>query len=216
MQHPKPLLMQGNAKVGTAIHIFSLPAVRTCPGATALCKNVCYARGFRYRFPSVRRRLQWNLKQSRSEDFVDRMAWEIRRCGAIVIRLHASGDFYDPDYCRKWLMVMQRVPRPRYFGYTRSWRTAEMVPILEEMATLRCVRLWYSFDGESGPPERVPNGVRLAFLQVSDTPTPPNAHLVFRTRKLRRLASLPIICSSETLEGKQSGITCGSCARCFQ
>jgi len=216
LRHSKPLLMQGNAKVGGAISIWSLPAVETCPGASSICQNVCYAKNFRYRFPSVRRRLEWNLRQSRRDDFGDRMVSEIRRCGALVLRLHGAGDFYDAEYCRKWLSIIRRVPRPRFFGYTRSWKIPEIAAVLEEMASLRCVRLWYSFDDEMQPPERTPKGVRLAYLQTSDRPPPRSAQLVFRTRKLRRLPSLPTVCASETPEGKQAGVTCGSCGRCFQ
>jgi len=212
----KSLLMQGNSKVGGAIHIWSLPAVHTCPGASTVCESVCYAKAFRYRFPSVRRRLNWNLEQSRHEEFVDRMVSEIRRCGALVIRLHSSGDFYDLDYCRKWLTIIRRAPRPRYFGYTRSWRIPEFVPLFEEMSRLRCVRLWFSFDSETGTPEQVPKGVRLAYLQTTVAPPPRNAQLIFRIRKLRNLPALPIVCSSETKEGKRDGVTCGSCTRCFQ
>ena len=84
------------------------------------------------------------------------------------------------------------------------------------MTALRCCRLWYSVDSETGLPERVPPGVRLANLKVKMGEQPEQADLVLRVRKLRREASLPIICAAETFEGKADGTTCGSCQRCFR
>lgn len=45
---------------------------------------------------------------------------------------------------------------------------------------------------------------------------PEQADLVFRTLKLRKLASLPIVCDNETVKGKAEGLTCGACTRCFR
>lgn len=215
MRRQRHLLTFGNTKLGEFISGWALPAVTTCPGATTVCRKVCYADTGRFRFSSVRRRLQWNLTQSRRDDFAERMLWEVRQRGVIVLRLHTSGDFYDRAYAEKWLTILKGARRPRFFAYTRSWAVSEIAPVLEEMATLSCMRLWYSYD-RRGPPAKIPPGVRLAYLQTDDEPLPRNAHLVFRTRKLRKLPSLPVVCSSETAEGKRSGVTCGSCARCFQ
>ena len=55
------LLTRGNGKLGEAIHAFSLPAVSTCPGRSALCERHCYARHGRFRTDMVRDRLQANL-----------------------------------------------------------------------------------------------------------------------------------------------------------
>lgn len=215
MRRQRQLLTLGNQKLGDFIGIWSLPAVTTCPGATASCRAVCYADAGRYKFSSVRRRLKWNWTQSRRDDFEERMLREVRERGVITLRLHGSGDFYDREYAQKWLRILQRASRPRFFAYTRSWSIADIAPVLEEMAKLSCMRLWYSCDA-TGLPARVPPGVRLAYLQTDQGPVPPNADLVFRTRKLRKLPALPVVCSSETPHGKRTGVTCGSCARCFQ
>ena len=73
-----PLLQLGNSKLGRAIHVWSLPALDTCPGSTSTCRHLCYATRHRFRFESVQRRLAWNLRRSRDADFVDRMCDEIR------------------------------------------------------------------------------------------------------------------------------------------
>jgi hypothetical protein len=211
-----PLLQQGNSKLGRAIHVWSIPAVDTCPGSTAICRDLCYAMRHRFRFNSVKRRLAWNLSQSRRDDFIERMIAEIRCCGALVLRLHVAGDFYDAEYTRKWLTIVKRSPRARFFAYTRSWGTASLVPALEELAACSAMRLWYSVDDESGIPESIPPSVRVAYLQTTSTMPPSGVDLVFRPQRLRTLPELPIVCDSETISGKQQSVTCGSCGRCFR
>lgn len=211
-----PLLQQGNSKLGSAIHVWSIPAVDTCPGSTAICRSVCYATRHRFRFDSVKRRLAWNLKQSRRSDFVERMIAEIRSRGALVLRLHVAGDFYDAEYIRKWSAIVKRSPRARFFGYTRSWLAGPMSVALEELARCSAIRLWYSVDDESGIPTNLPPGVRLAYLQTHPDRLPRSVDLIFRTHALRRLPELPIVCDHETVSGRRLGVTCGSCGKCFR
>jgi len=215
MRRQTPLLMQGNGKLGSAIHVWSLPAIESCPGSTKTCRDACYARRHRFRFASVRRRLQWNWRQCRRADFVDRMVSEIRSQGVLVLRLHVSGDFWSAAYVEQWFEIMRRAPRARCFGYTRSWRVAGVAAALEKLAALSCMRLWYSIDDETGVPDYVPPNVRLAYLQVRNEPIPSRADLAFRVQQLRKLPSLPVVCPSETTAGHSPRITCGSCARCF-
>lgn len=213
---PNNLLQLGNGKLGRAIHVWSIPAVETCPGSTSLCRSVCYATQHRFRFASVKRRLEWNLRQSRHTDFVDRMTDEIRSSGVLVLRLHVAGDFYDAEYTRKWLAIVKRSPRVCFFAYTRSWRETAIMPVLEELAVCRAMRLWLSTDDESGLPTTVPATARVTYLQSARGSVPTDVDLVFRTRQLRKLPALPIVCDQETVPGKQQGVTCGSCKRCFQ
>ena len=103
----------------------------------------------------------------------------------------------------------------RYYACTRSHRIPEIAAVLEEMAELRCFRLWYSIDEDTGLPALVPPGARLACLQVADD-EPELADLMFRVRRLRKekkTVGLPMICPSETVQG--TGTTCGSCRHCF-
>jgi hypothetical protein len=210
------LLQQGNGKLGSAIHVWSIPALDTCPGSSAICRSACYALRHRFRFQQVRDRLIWNRQQSCRDDFVDRMVAEIRTQGVLVVRLHVAGDFPDVEYARKWLAIIQQLPRVRFYGYTRSWRLPRIAAVLEQIAVLSSMRLWYSVDDETGVPACIPSAVRLAYLQTTKHPIPPLADLVFRVPPLRTLATLPIVCESETMEGKQARVTCGSCTRCFR
>lgn len=210
------LLQMGNEKLGVAIHQWSIPAQITCPGCTECWRTACYALRGRYVFSKVREKLQWCYEQCQRENFVTRMADEIRRSGVLSLRIHCSGDFWSRQYAEAWLTIMKQFPRVRFYGYTRSWRVPKIAGVLEQMAALRCCRLWYSVDSETGLPERVPLGVRLAYLQIRKDEQPEQADLVFRVRKLRKEASLPIICGAETSEGKADGTNCGSCQRCFR
>jgi hypothetical protein len=211
------LLTQGNSKVGSSIHLWSVPAVETCPGRSAVCERVCYATKGRFLLDSVRERLAWCLEESRRDDFVERVVREIRRKGVLVLRVHAAGDFYDAAYAEKWLAVMQKCPRVKFYFYTRSWRVDSVAPVLEQMAALRCCRAWYSVDAETSVPARVPPGVRLAYLQVDEDERPEQSDLLFRTRRLRsQRTPLSVVCPNETPAGRSAEVTCGSCQRCFR
>jgi Gene product 88 len=212
----RPLLVQGNSKLGEAIHHFDLPAIGSCPGSTELCRRVCYAASGRFLLASVMERQDWCYSQSRRKDFADRMAKEILRKGVIVCRVHTSGDLYSAEYAAKWLDVMRRCPQTRFYLYSRSYRVPAIAPVLEKMAALKNVRVWYSIDEETGVPDRIPPGVRLAYLQMRLDDLPEVADLIFRVRRLRRTIPLPLTCPHETEKGKDHDTTCGSCGKCFR
>ncbi len=211
------LLTRGNGKLGEGIHAWSIPAGETCPGRSVLCERVCYARSGRFRTQLLQERLTENLDAALADDFVRRMVAEIRRRGVHTLRIHVSGDFFSADYARKWLAIARRSPHTTFYAYTRSWRVQEIAPALEELARLRNVRLWYSCDAETGLPEKIAPGIRLAYLQTAaeDIPT---GDLVFRTESLRatpaRRIGLSLVCPRETGHPHATAITCTSCRRC--
>ena len=215
----RALLALGNAKLGTSIHHFDLPAVSTCPGRSEVCESVCYATRGRFHTDQVRDRLRWCLRQSRRQDFTDRMVGEVRRKGALVVRVHVSGDFYDARYAGKWLSVFRRCRTATFYFYTRSWRVSEVVPVLEQMAGLENVRAWYSADVETGLPDPLPEGVRVAWLQT-EADDPVEGDLVFRDRPVRETPlprfGLPMVCPSETPVGRRQGVNCGNCGHCWR
>ncbi len=215
MRSVRPLLTMGNGKLGQSIHHFDLPAVSTCPGRSAACERVCYATQSHYLFRQVRERLKWCHRQSLRADFAPRMVAEVKRKGVLVIRLHCSGDFYSAEYAGKWLEVMRQCPRVRFYLYTRSWRVEGIAPVLEEMAALRCARIWYSIDRDTSVPARVPVGVRLAYLQVDEGEQPELLDLLFVVRRLRRHAQrvgLPLLCPHQA----EKAANCGDCGKCFR
>lgn len=216
------LLALGNRKLGDQTAHFDLPAgAGHCPGATACCLRACYALTGRYRYPSVRRRLRRCLAAARRPGFVRRVIGEVRRRGLLLIRLHCSGDFFSELYAEGWLAITRALPRVKVWWYTRSWRVPAIEAVLRRMAVLPNCRGWYSLDRDcldEAPAERPP-GVRYCYLQDGDdAPGEVDADLVFRTRAAlhRPVASLPLVCPTDTPHGRRSGqISCGSCGVCF-
>lgn len=209
------LLRRGNAKLGESIFHFDLPAATTCPGRSPLCERLCYARRGRFNTVQTRKRLANNLRLSRRADFASLLLAEIRRLGVVLLRLHVSGDFFSSEYARAWLEVMRRCEGVRFYFYSRSWRVPSIEPILAQMAALSNCRAWYSVDSDTGLPQEVPPGVRLAHLQAEEDPPPQRANLIFRDRSVRHLTPLPLLCPAELGTHESEPTNCGSCGRCW-
>jgi hypothetical protein len=120
----KELLVRGNSKMGKEVYHFSLPPVITCT-PTSWClkgnngKPSCYATRNQYTFTSVREALRSRLKDSMKADFTDRLVQEIHRKKVVYCRLHASGDFYSPEYVQKITEVVRRCPDTLFRTTTR-------------------------------------------------------------------------------------------------
>ena len=157
------------------------------------------------------------MEQALRDDFVPRVVKEIRQKGCLVLRVHAAGDYFDVEYAEKWLSIMRQCPKPRYYWYSRSWQSPSIAAVLEQMAALKCCRAWYSVDKDTGMPQSIPPGVRLAYLMVNEDEQPENYDLLFRVKRLRKVAkrlSLPLTCPAELPESKDQ--TCGSCSKCWK
>jgi hypothetical protein len=212
------LLTRGTEKTGEAIWAFNLPPVDTCPGMSAAC-GFCYARGGRWNFPQVQDRLLQNWAASREPCFAENMLLELGQVHARVVRIHASGDFYSPRYIDAWAQVARSCPATTFYAYTRSWRLPGLRQGLERLAALPNVRLWFSADADTGVPEGLPPGVRVAWLMLdADEEVPPGVDLVFRVHGLRRTPAkrigLTLVCPVE--QGSGAGTTCSSCGVCWK
>src|SRR5262249_18564928 len=161
------LLSGSNSKVGR-IHLFGLPPVQSCPGASETCMSHCYARSGRFRIPAVLDRLHRSWEAIHKPLFVERMALEIQLRRARIVRIHDAGDFVSASYIRKWARIIRSCPGVQFYCYTRSWSVPRLRPILErELVPLPNLRLWYSADKDLGVPSKVPAGVRVAYLQTT-------------------------------------------------
>lgn len=132
----------GNKKLAAdekiAFVVFSLPAVRTCPGATVECMKNCYARRDE-RFIGTRAGRIINEILSRRDDFETVLEDAIRRAvytkkgdrrkkfvgKEIVFRIHESGDFYSDRYMKAWFHVAAKFPEITFFAYTKSFKMYE-------------------------------------------------------------------------------------------
>jgi hypothetical protein len=219
------LLTPGNRKLGRSlIWTFNLPSATEsgCPGSTPLCRRLCYARRLELYRPRVRLAYARNLRISRRRDFARRVVSFSRAHFIRVVRLHSGGDFFSRRYARKWLWVMRRLRRVRFFFYTRCWRVPEIRPELEAMAALPNCFAWYSCDAETGVPTSLPPRVRLAWLQTSkDDPPPAGVDLIFRDHALRRKPVTPLqplarVCPEQDGVERSTPVTCQQCQSCFR
>lgn len=119
------------------IATFDLPAGWTCPKAD-ICKTftdrdngkmkkmgrfTCYASKAEGYSPFARR-LRWHNFdeiQSCGKD-IDAIATLIHNSlpvGVKIVRIHASGDFYSPEYFQAWVKVASMNKGVSFFGYTK-------------------------------------------------------------------------------------------------
>jgi hypothetical protein len=113
-------LNKTSASKGYRVVGFGLPAVDTCPGASA-CKGICFATQGTYRFRAVRAVRADNLAASQGSSFVTDMVAAIRRRRSRnVVRVHDSGDFYSQEYMDSWFAIARALPGKRFYAYTKS------------------------------------------------------------------------------------------------
>lgn len=209
------MIQLGNQKLGRTIWHWSIPAITTCPGATPTCILTCYATRGRYVMPGVDESLTLRFRLARQEGFAAWLLCQLRTHGVQLLRLHAAGDFYDVPYTRAWLEVVRKLPGTTFFGYTRSWRVPELLPLLEELAALPNMRLFWSEDKDTGPSPATPDALRC-YLSISDDDVPSRPqHLVFRNnpRTTRKKVGGSLVCPHEQLQPYKP--TCDACRLCF-
>ena len=140
----RPLLVNGNAKIGKgAFHFSTLPTNRvynvnisgrdyaikgTCP-CTCMDKDgkiACYATKGNYNFKSVLRSL--GVKTILCYDhmeFVERAIMAQLEADKIQLcRIHAAGDFFSIDYAMMWRRIADKYPAVTFWTYTKN-RDAE-------------------------------------------------------------------------------------------
>jgi hypothetical protein len=116
---------------------------------------------------------------------------------------------------------MRRMPRVRFFCYTRAWRDEAIRPVLERLARLPNCCAWYSCDRETGVPAVIPPRVRLAWMATTHDDLPPSSStLVFRIRRLRRRPARTQggvrVCPAEDGVPRGQPVTCERCRLCWQ
>jgi hypothetical protein len=216
---PRPLLTSGNSKLGK-IHIWSIPAVATCPGSSSVCRSRCYAARGYYGMLGVVSSLYRNLMLCASPFFVSWMVKSIQRRKASIVRIHAAGDFFSADYVRAWLRIVRACPGVQFYAYTRSWRVEEMRKLFTVFAAQPNVQLWYSCDQDTGIPtiRKEEKGVRLAYMAINMTDiSPVPVELIFRDYPVRGSVQKHIagdlVCPVEN--GTGAHLTCSQCQLCF-
>ena len=117
---PLCLSSDGNSKVGR-VWTFSLPSIVTCPGASAWCREHCYARRLEQLRPNCRRAYIRNLALSLEPDrFVAEVLQSLPE-DAPLVRVHVGGDWYSPEYTQGWRRICEARPKSIFWAYTRCW-----------------------------------------------------------------------------------------------
>lgn len=142
-------LSPGNSKTGDCWS-FDIPAVDTCPGSTAECREDCYAVNLMCIYQTVDAKYRRNKEITYHPNFVDYMIETIPRNS--TGRLHVSGDFFHADYVQKWIDICGARPDVYVYCYTRSWRVHDIFPAIITLHALPNVNVNLSVDDETGSP----------------------------------------------------------------
>jgi hypothetical protein len=237
---PRNLLKWGgaNRKLGQSIWSFSIPAIKTCPGATAFCKLACYVLKGRTATKGVQKAYEAARLFSTTPAFVGAVIAFVRLVGPPIVRIHVSGDFYSAEYVRKWAEIARKCPGTVFYAYTRSWRDKAILPELRKFSRIPNVQLFWSEDRETGRSPKT-KGVQRAFMvkdRSDDALVDVKYHdLVFRDRHHRSLefGAAPVkningvqVCPAEQWYVFQASMaekrkeppkfTCSSCRLCFR
>jgi Gene product 88 len=133
---------KGNAKLDKEIHVFSLPAGWSCPGAKECVSKVfttgtklrvedgknikfrCFAATQEAMYKNTYAQRRYNFELLRKTDGVVNKAKlllsSMPESGTGIMRLHASGDFFSLEYFDAWAYVARCRPGWQFYGYTKS------------------------------------------------------------------------------------------------
>lgn len=112
--------------------IWSIPARKTCPFATAHCSENCYAVKAERMYPDCLPARMKNYDFSKTDNFVPFMVSAIhhvcnlkayKEAEHVTIRIHESGDFYSVEYLEKWLDIAEAcsdIVNLDFSAYTKS------------------------------------------------------------------------------------------------
>lgn len=113
-------------KFGVRLFNFGITAYKSqktgkmiCPFADK-CVKYCYAQKGAYIWSNVSPVFEKRYEATLREDFVEIMSKEVRKKRADFVRVHDSGDFYSPEYLRKWFDIARENPSVNFYAYTNS------------------------------------------------------------------------------------------------
>ena len=110
----------GNTKTGN-IPSFSLPAKKTCPGSTPLCRKHCYAKNNAERYDRTAACYKRNHAAVKLDNFAENMIHHIHSLNTRFFRIHVSGDFYSQEYLDQWKIMSAAFPYIQFLAFTKSF-----------------------------------------------------------------------------------------------
>ena len=99
-----------------------------CPGAGE-CAKWCYARVGHFIRPAVSAKHEYCLALTRAPEFEERIIAAIK--GKPFVRIHSSGEFYDPQYFERWLRICTQLR-----GQTIFWCYTKMIQMVRDFHDL--------------------------------------------------------------------------------
>jgi hypothetical protein len=140
---PLPRFSEDNSKLsGDGTISFNLPPGITCPGKRD-CMGFCYAMTGPMSWPAAMKGRIDNWGLAERKDFVDIMDRALKQYPrkskaskngqtGQTVRIHDSGDFYSPEYMKKWGEIAKRHPDKKFYAYTKSldmpWQELNKLP----------------------------------------------------------------------------------------
>lgn len=162
-------LAPGNKKTGKSgslfrtVFVWNLPAVATCPGASAWCRQCCYNADDRIDvFPVDEWGQNWSWFVHDREALRSKILSQLSAADPpVALRLHSSGDFFSIEYVRFWIDIARTANQTRFWAYTRSWQIHQLRASLEEFRAEPNVQLFASWDSTMPSP---PSGWRRSVV----------------------------------------------------
>lgn len=166
-----------NGKTPSIKNTFGLPAGKdfSCPGATSICENVCYAGKLEKLYKGVKGVLLHNWELLKDADYltmlnlISEMIEDfkndcVKKNAPMLFRIHWDGDFFNDTYTTAWSDVIKLNPDIQFWVYTRVKSAAIILKDINNLS------LYYSTDDENkniGKDLKADHGIRLAYLAKS-------------------------------------------------
>lgn len=138
------------ANGGIKVASFDILAGYTCPAAS-ICKAwynpakhkvergpesefLCYAAKTEGVYPASfaahefnLKKLNYVLKNESPESLALLLVDDIRSLHLSIVRIHSSGDLFNPLYVQAWIIVAKMLPDVQFFGYTKVYSAFRMI-----------------------------------------------------------------------------------------
>jgi len=212
-------LVSKNGKQAAIANTFGLPAGKnySCPGATMVCENVCYAGKLEKLFKGVKTNLlhNWELLKDADQETMEKLLGAMiddfrtdceKKDAVMLFRIHWDGDFFNDTYTNAWRNVIRNNFDIKFWVYTRVHSAALMLKGIPNLS------LYYSTDSENkeiGVSLKKDHGVRLAYLAKNFAIGQADMKELFNRPGAKcpeNLKSIPLI--------SNAGSACVSCGLC--
>jgi hypothetical protein len=156
----EPLLINGNDKLGKGVYTWSmLPTNEVfniningsdyCVKGTCNCHcEGCYATTGRYNCDNVKEANAKKTILARSQlDWVrNAIIAQIIADGIKIIRIHAAGDFFGPEYIEAWKTICSVTPNTVYWTYTKNHDAENAFDGIDNINVVRSIIPGYGFN----------------------------------------------------------------------